>query len=148
MAEPAPRPAAFDSDGQMRSLHISGQKLSSALRMGKHRQNWPAPTASRRRRSRGLQQPDSSSAHAQLTGSGNILRSLILIYRKTLSIIANRLKPMNKCIVGFYRRLDRNVVRRSEPNALQELASKILHGIGLCKIDRLCAFVWHNVEDT
>jgi len=65
-----------------------------------------------------------------------------------LSIIANRLKPINKRIVGFYRRLDRNVVRRSETNALQELAPKVVHGIGLCEIDRLCAFIWDNVEDT
>jgi len=49
-----------------------------------------------------------------------------------LSIITNRLKPLNKRIVGFYRRLDRNIVGRSEANALATLTAPApRHGRGV-----------------
>jgi hypothetical protein len=37
--------------------------------------------------------------------------SIILIYRKPLGSIANRLEPRNKRIVRLYRGLNRNIIR-------------------------------------
>ncbi len=45
--------------------------------------------------------------------------SIILIYRKPLRSITNRLEPLDKGVIRFNRSLYRHVVRRSEANGLQ-----------------------------
>jgi hypothetical protein len=53
--------------------------------------------------------------------------SIILLYRKPVRFVANFLKPRNKGIVRFNRRRNRQVVRRSKADALQQFASNVLH---------------------
>jgi hypothetical protein len=51
----------------------------------------------------------------------------VLFYRKPLRFVANFLQPRNKGIVRFNRRRNRQLVRRSKPDALQQFASNVLH---------------------
>src|SRR5262249_17230576 len=91
---------------------------------------------SRRRRYRGLRQPDSTPFNP------------LLLYRKPLSAITNRLKLRNERVVRFDRLLNQIIRRLTNADGLHQLATDVLHGSSLFEIDRLCAFIWSNVEDT
>src|SRR5262245_33076971 len=60
--------------------------------------------------------------------------SIILIYGKPLSSIAYRLQPINKCIVRFYRCLNRNIIGLFEANGLQQFPTNVLHGFGASEV--------------
>src|SRR5262245_5059396 len=71
--------------------------------------------------------------------------SIILI---PMGSITNRLEPRNECVVRLYRSLNAIIVGLAKTNALHQLPADVLHGSSLFEIDRLCAFIWDNVEDT
>src|SRR5262245_36951384 len=136
MAEPVLKSVACASVVPLLSPRTSAQKPFSGLPMAKCRPILPVPMASRRPRYRACQR-DSSGGPLKTQQPndrpGGVMReappphSIILIYRKPLSSIAYRLQPINKCIVRFYRGLNRNIVRLVEADGLQQFASNVRH---------------------
>src|SRR5262245_40070701 len=136
MAEPVLKSVACASVVPLLSPRTSAQKPFSGLPMAKCRPILPVPMASRRRRYRACKRDAAASALTLQHPSdrqGDVMRdappphSIILIYRKPLSSIAYRLQPINKCIVRFYRGLNRNIVRLVEADGLQQFASNVRH---------------------
>src|SRR5262245_55053908 len=73
--------------------------------------------------------------------------SIMLIYRNPLSSIAYRLQPINKCIVRFYRCLDRNVIRLFEADGLQQFAPDVSHGLSGLEVLRCVVLCVDSMKD-